>query len=535
MRSSLARYTAAGSVVLAVRSKRALTKRALSAHKIDRSELTERNLLRVRVSVATMPRIRILLCMLLAWTLAAGAQGAGPALASHDEITYFEGSSDLLSSKTREHAIAQLQSLGVKALRVELYWIDVAPSPKSAKRPNFDATNPANYSWGAYDWLLAKAKELNWPVLLTVTSPVPRWATSNGKAPYVTRPDDLDFQQFMTAVARHYGSEVSIYSIWNEPNHPEFLLPQWNSNGTPASPRIYRGLYQAGYAGLQAAGIAHPQLLLGETAPTGYDTVNVHREGSKALLHDVAPLAFLRGALCLNVHYHKSGSCGPLQASGYAHHAYTIAAGPFYRPPEADDVMIGVLSRLERALDLAARAGAIPAHLPIYLTEFGVQSKPNKYLGVPVAEQAEYDAIAEHIAWSDPRVAAFSQYLLKDDPLGGAPGASVNGGTIGFQTGLEYVNGAPKPLYYAWPVPLTVSKTGRGLSLWGLVRPATGATKVTVLVQSKGAKHYRTLRTVSTNSLGYWTLSSSTRGVHWRVRWTSPSGRKYEGPPIGAY
>ena len=49
-------------------------------------------------------------------------------------------------------------------------------------------------------------------------------------------------------------------------------MPQWNSNGTPASPRIYRGLYQAGYAGLQAAGIAHPQVLFGETAPAGYDS-----------------------------------------------------------------------------------------------------------------------------------------------------------------------------------------------------------------------------------------------------------------------
>jgi hypothetical protein len=154
---------------------------------------------------------------------------------------------------------------------------------------------------------------------------------------------------------------------------------------------------------------------------------------------------------------------------------------------------------------------------------------------VPVAQQAEYDAISEHIAYSNPRVAAFSQYLLKDDPLGGAPGASVHGGTIGFQTGLEYVNGSPKPLYFGWPVPLTVSKRGRGFSLWGLVRPANGPTKVTVLVQPRGARRYRTLRTVSTDSSGYWTLSSSARGVHWRVRWTSPTGRRYEGPPIGAY
>ena len=79
--------------------------------------------------------------------------------------------------------------------------------------------------------------------------------------------------------------------------------------------------------------------------------------------------------------------------------------------------------------------------MPIYLTEFGVQSYPNKQLGVPVSVQAEYDAMAEQIAYNNPRVAAFSQYLLRDDPLGGAPGASVNGGTVGFQTGLEYVNG----------------------------------------------------------------------------------------------
>ena len=132
----------------------------------------------------------------------------------------------------------------------------------------------------------------------------------------------------MTAVGRHYGSQVSLFSIWNEPNHPAFLLPQFNSNGTPASPRIYRGLYQAGYAGLQAAGLTHPKVLIGETAPYRLRHVNLHREGSKALLHDVAPLAFLREALCLNAHYRQTGSCGTLQMTGYAHHAYTDRGRP---------------------------------------------------------------------------------------------------------------------------------------------------------------------------------------------------------------
>jgi hypothetical protein len=80
-----------------------------------------------------------------------------------------------------------------------------------------------------------------------------------------------------------------------------------------------------------------------------------------------------------------------------------------------------------------------------------------------------------------------------------------------------------------------VSKSGHGYSLWGLVRPATGATKLTVLVQPKGSHKFRTLKTVTTNSLGYWTLRSSAQGSRWRVRWVSPSGSKYEGPPIAAH
>ena len=487
---------------------------------------------RIRMPRIRIPRIRIPLCAaLLLCSLALATLPTSPALASHAETVYFEAPTELLNQTLRPHAMAQLQSLGVKALRVELYWHDVAPSPNSATRPSFDATDPARYNWGQYDPLLAEAQRLGWQVLLTVTSPVPRWATSNHKAPYVTRPDDLDFQQFMTAVARHFGSQVALYSVWNEPNHPVYLLPQFNANGTPASPRIYRGLFQAAYAGLQAGGIAHPRVLMGETAPTGYETPPP-RSG---LLHDVAPLAFLRGVLCLNARYVRSRSCGPLPAYGYAHHAYTTAAGLSYRPPLADDVTFGVLSRLSRALALAARAHAIPRPLPIYLTEFGIESKPNRYLGVPVAEQAEWDAIAEHLAWANPQVAAFSQYLLRDDPLGAPFSASASGAFIGFQTGLEYISGAPKPLYYGFRLPLAVSKRGHGLSLWGLVRPATGPTKVTVLVQRPGARRYRALKTVATNGQGYWSLGSSTKGVHWRVRWRSPAGVQYEGPPIRAY
>jgi hypothetical protein len=483
-----------------------------------------------------MFRIRTLLLSALLCA-SFGVVGVLPASASHTQVTFFEAPSDLIyvTPAVRAKTLVKLQSFGVKALRVELAWADVAPAAKSAKRPTFDATNPASYNWGPYDPLLAEAQRLKWQVLLTVTSPVPKWATSTHKD-QLTRPNTVQFREFMTAVGRHYGSEVSLFAIWNEANHPQFLLPQFNSRGMPESPRIYRGLFQAGYEGLQAAGMSRPKVLMGETAPVGFDRLSrsqMREEGSKALLHDVAPLEFLRGALCPDSKYRKTGTCEMLQAAGYAHHAYTTAAGPYYKPRGADNVTIGVLSRLTGALTKAERAHALPAHTPVYLTEFGIQTRPSQ-LGVSQSKQAEYDAISEKIAWSNPRVAAFSQYLLRDDPRGGKPGAGVHGGTIGFETGLETVRGAHKLLYSSFPIPLVVSKHGHGFSLWGLVRPAEGVTTVKVSVQPKGSKSYKTLKTVQTDSAGYWTLSSATQGSHWRVSWRSPTGVSYNGPPIGA-
>ncbi|HEX5309305.1 MAG TPA: hypothetical protein VFW38_09530 [Solirubrobacteraceae bacterium] len=486
----------------------------------------------LRFHIAQRPIHIALLATLTAALL--GTIGLGTAAASHNEAMFFEAPRDLIevTPKARAKALGQLQWLGVKALRVELAWRNVAPSPTSTRKPSFEATNPADYDWGDYDALLSEAQRLKWQVLLTVTAPVPKWATA-AKKDYLTRPDSRDFKEFMTAVGRHYGGEVSLFAIWNEPNHPAFLLPQFGGNGKPASPRVYRSLFQAGYEGLQAAGLAQPKVLMGETAPVGSDSLSKKEIRHTGLKHDVAPLEFLRETLCLSSHYRKSGTCEELHPYGYAHHAYTVGS-PSYKPKGADNVTIGVLSRLSSALDRAAAAHAIPAHLPIYLTEFGIQSYPNHELGVPQPKQAEYDAIAEKMAWSNPRVAAFSQYLLRDDKLGGKPGSSVHGGFVGFQTGLEEYGGKRKPLYFGFPVPLVVSRHGHGYSLWGLVRRATGATEVTVLVQPKGSHRYRTLAKAHTNSLGAWRLRSSVQGTHWRVSWRSPAGVAYTGTPIGA-
>ena len=64
-----------------------------------------------------------------------------------------------------------------------------------------------------------------------------------------------------------------------------------------------------------------------------------------------------------------------------------------------------------------ARAGRTPSPVNLYLTEFGVQSEPDPISGVSDSRQSEYRAIGEWIAYRNPRVRAFSQYLMRDDRL----------------------------------------------------------------------------------------------------------------------
>ncbi len=471
-----------------------------------------------------MSRPRKLIAALLLSLLCASVLASG-ASASPSQTTFFESPALLTNPATRAKTIATLQVLGVRALRIELSWRAVAPGANSVHRPSFEATDPASYHWGEYDPAIEEAHAKGWKVLLTVTSPVPRWATGNPHGhSAVYKPNAAQFRAFMTAVGRHYAGTVTLFSIWNEPNHHEFLEPQFNSNGTPASPAIYRNLYLAGYQGLQAAGLSHPPVLIGETAPEGEAHPSVPVRGSN---HNVSPITFMRGVLCLSSSYHRARSCGKVTATGWGLHPYASIKGPFHTPVNPETVTIGVLSRLTGALDRAARAGAISSGLPLYITEFGVISTPNRQIGVPVATQAEYDAIAERVAYSNPRVAAFAQYLLRDD-------VAKRRGALAFQTGLEYANGKAKPLYAGFPVPLTVSHSGGGYSLWGFVRPAGEATTLTVEAQRRGSHRFTALAQVHTDSRGYWTLRSGVAAGSWRVRWTSPEGRVYKGPPIRA-
>ena len=441
------------------------------------------------------------------------------ASAARDQFVTFEAPRELLADGQREQALDEIRAFGVDRVRALVYWRDVAPEPESARRPSFDAADPAAYPEGAWrriDALFDAASARGISVQLTPTGPVPVWATRD-KRDQVSYPRASDFRDFVTALGRRYGDRVSVWSVWNEPNHPGFLGPQYRK-GRAVSPGLYRGLYFAALAGLRESGNGADEVLFGETAPRGTSRV-------------VAPLAFLRGALCLSRSYERSSRCSLTPMSGYAHHAYTTRTGPTYRPGNRDDVTIGVLSRLQRALDRAARAKAAPKGVGIYLTEFGIQSAPDPYLGVSLARQAEYLAHAEWIAYRNSRVRSFSQYLLHDDP----PRAGVSRAQrySGFESGLRRSDGRAKPSYDGFRLPLAADRRGDSDVLWGRVRPHPGATQVEILVEH--GREWRPLRAVATDATGVFETRVAHRKSRYRVRWTAPSGTVFEGPPIRAY
>jgi hypothetical protein len=449
--------------------------------------------------------------MPLVAALALLAISAPGAEARKSQFTIFEAARELKShdGAVRARALDEIESFGVHWIRVVLYWKDVAPQPGDRSRPEFDETDPAAYDWTTYERIVQEAAARDIRVMLTVSGPVPRWATLTGG--HVDYPSPTLFRRFMKAVGRQFGERIRYWSVWNEPNHPEFLGPQYR-RGKPYSPRLYRRLFRNARRALDRTGNRRDRLIMGETAPRGNRNV-------------VAPLAFLRGSLCLNKRYRKRRGCKRLDADGFAHHPYTTRSGPFFVSRRRDDVTIGSLGRLKRALDRAGRARAVRRRMPIYLTEFGIQSKPDPRYGVGQRRQAEYRAIAERIAWRRGRVRAFSQYLMRDDlPRRGADRYG------GFESGLRRSNGRKKLAYRAFRLPMVARRTGRRVRLWGLVRPADGRERVRLEYRNRGSRKWRRLGFDRTGRRGYWSRTTRyRRGRTYRVRWQAPGGRRYRG------
>lgn len=477
--------------------------------------------------------------------------------------------------QTRAATLDEMRGLGADVVKISVSWRDLANGGKPSN-PDDPNAYPAG-KWAPYDSAIQGAIARGLGVFVNLNGPAPDWASKGGGG--ATRPKASEFAHFARAVGTRYSGTfvppggttpapapgggggggggpapcivpplcggtsavaslfggaptapsasaaqanalpaVKLWSVWNEPNLPVFLLPQRSSAKShyPVSPTLYRNLYRAAYSGLAATGHGKDTILLGELLPVG--------KSSKTARSSIRPLEFLREVACVDRRYRaykgnsaKVRGCTKFKAipiSGIAHHPYALAGGPTKRPPSSDDVTIGTLSRLTKVVDRLRARGRFsgPRRPPLWLTEFGVQTDPPDYLfGAPIKRVPTYLGMAERLAERNSRVYSYSQYPLVDDRT-----------TSGFQSGLRFNNGKAKPgIYQEYKLPIFVRRTGSSsVSFWGGVRSADNGGTVT-LFSRKGSKGKFTVlkKTVKLNKRGYFEV---------RVRASSASKRQFK-------
>jgi hypothetical protein len=424
-----------------------------------------------------MKRLTIAIAMLVAAALAAPAADA-----SSRQLTIMQDDAHLRAAP--DATLDEFAALGIDIVKLNLYWDEVAP--KGRRKPaGFDGADPGAYSWGSYEHIVNSILARGMKPFLSLGGRAPDWASGRKGRRGTYRPSAKQFRLFAEAAGRKFPG-VRIWSIWNEPNLYSWLSPQ-RMNGTPQSPSIYRGLYLAGHRGLDASGHRDDTILLGELMPRG---------GTDS--RKVPPLAFLREMACLDSNYRqyrgraaKRRRCrevGRIPTSGLAYHPYTLAGGPAVREA-VDDAAIGQLTRVRKTLDALARRGKLPRRLPIWITEFGYQTKPPDRFATPLGRAPGLMDLSEWIAYRNRRVATYAQYTLRDNPA--------------WQSGLRFASGRAKPgVYEAFRMPLFVrSLGGSAVEVFGGLRSASGGS-ATVQSKPPGGR-YRSRGSIPVNEAGY--------------------------------
>ena len=437
--------------------------------------------------------------------------------------------------------VAKWQAVGVDTVRVLANWGKIAPAPGSPAEPaGFDPTNPdaPGYDWSAMDAAVSAVSGAGMQLIVSITGPGPLWASSEpARGNPRWKPSARQYAAFATAVATRYGAQVGTYIVWNEPNQPLWLAPQFTCRSfgrcTPAAPAIYRALARAAYPAIKRADPS-ARVLIGSMSPTGGRPVTASTV--------MKPLLFLRELGCVDGRYRRvrSGTCrgfrAPL-ADGIDYHPHGVLRAPDRPDPDPDQAQIADLSKLERAIDRVQRAGGLRysrgGRFPLWLTEFGYQTDPpDPYLGVTPGQQALWLQWAAYLAWKDPRVQALVQYEWLDEPVVGRGSGAAD--YSGWQSGLNYADGRPKPSLAVFPNPLWVDRRGSRATIWGQVRPG-GSHAVTVQTRPGRRGTWTTVATVRTDADGYFTLRRGTRrGAQWRYTWTDDGGATRTSAAISA-
>jgi hypothetical protein len=229
------------------------------------------------------------------------------------------------------------------------------------------------------------------------------------------------------------------------------------------------------------------------------------------------------------------------QAAGFADHPYPVNLPPT-RASSSDPgfVEFNELPRFAAELDRVQRIYGSGHRFALYNNEYGYITNPpnnSRISGfISPATAAQYINWADYLSWRNPRIASTMQFLLYDPDPVNAPEYG------GFASGLIFFNGNAKPTLAAYRIPIflpvSTQRRKHSLEVWGDARPAHAFHNQRVQIRfqrgSRGA--WSTIRTVTTNSMGYFDVRigfPASGSV--QLAWTYPPGSVTPSPGQPGY
>jgi hypothetical protein len=346
----------------------------------------------------------------------------------------------------RQAELDAVRGANATIVRTLVEWRSIAPTRPGSAADGFDP----GYRFADLDEFVRNAQQRGLEVLMTIWG-TPAWA-NGGKGPMYLPTRMADFQNFTRALATRYSGRragypfVRFYGIWNESNLGNFLAPQFNAAGKIVSAAAYAKLAAAGYAGIKA-GSPKALVAIGETSSNGKDKRKAGATDS------VTPGTFAKLLAQANKR---------LKFDAWAQHPYPVPVnqgpGQKVRYP---NVAFSTLPQFERDLDKWFGR----KNIPIWITEYGNETKPGEPKGVTEAQQAAYVPQAIAFARKDPRIPMFVWFVFRDSA--GSP----------WQSGVYRTSGAAKPAAARWAAAAKAADrlNGKVTVKGGTVAPAVTA------------------------------------------------------------
>lgn len=358
---------------------------------------------------------------------------------------------------------------GARIVRVGVAWRFVSPT-----RPS-NPTDPADpaYDFEEIDRMVFDARSRGLEVMLSISN-APDWAEGPGEPagvrPGTWKPDPAAFRAFAEALGRRYSGQysgalpdVKYFEVWNEPNLPDYLAPQWEGN-RPEAPRHYRLLLNAFYDGVK---VGHPsaRVVAGATAPFG--------DSQKSRESRMRPLRFLRELLCLKRRGTMDCPTQP-KLDILSHHPINLFGGPSDSARHRDDATSGDFDQVRRLLKRAERADTVlpegTRRRPAWASEiWWLSDPPGGPASVSLRQHAERVQLSLYELWDQGAAAVFYYQLVDDAAAAGAEEAA----------GLYFADERRKPAYTAYRFPFVVKRRKQRHRAW-TIPPLTGELEIEV-------------------------------------------------------